>query len=510
MKKLLLSISFVFYSCWFYGQIGSINLTPEISLNLEAVQIEVPLKYSTQFPSNRIIYLPNGFKARLFYTSSIFSKPRFMSFSPKGVLHIADYNTGNVIAMPDYDDDGVADTGIIVANGLGNIHDVKFFNGAMYVTQERKVFKCVDANDDGFFEDITTFIDTIAEGATQPGGGHRTRTIIFDSLNSKIYLSIGSYCNVCRETYRAIIEEYNIDGSGKRIFATGVRNAVGMALHPKSNRLWANNNGSDNQGNGIPPEWVDLVRDGGFYGYPFAHSNQVWFDFNKGNDYMALKPITEADSNLVSSMKEPAGLIQAHSAPMAMQFLNESMPSLLKNGFLMALRGSWNSSIFHGYKIVYMDLSDENDTTVNYVADFCSGFLTDSLNGVRWARPVGLALDGNGNIYVGSDDINRFVIQIYQDKVNDLKDEQYPFRGLKIQPNPATEFINAIFEGGIENENAYLNLLDVTGRVVRSLKLNMGKGLNSRQFNLAGLDNGVYFIELDAAGSKRVVKFTKQ
>lgn len=510
MQKILLFIAFLFYSIWVYGQIGSINLTPEISLNLEAVQIEVPLKYSTQFPSNRIIYLPKGFKARLFYTSNIFSKPRFMSFSPKGVLHIADYNTGNVIAMPDYDRDGVADTGIIVAKGLGNIHDVKFFDGAMYVSQERKIFKCVDGNDDGVFENISIFIDTIAEGATQPGGGHRTRTIVFDSLNSKVYLSIGSYCNVCRETYRAIIEEYNIDGSGKRTYATGIRNAVGMALHPKSNRLWANNNGSDNQGNDIPPEWVDLVRDGGFYGYPFAHSYQVWFDFDKGNDYKALKPITAADSNLVSSMKEPAGLIQAHSAPMAIQFLNEKMPSLYKNGFLMALRGSWNSSIYRGYKIVYMDLSDENDTTVNYVADFCKGFLTDSLNGVRWARPVGLAMDGNGNIYVGSDDINRFVIQIYQDKVNGLKEELYPPFGLKLQPNPATEYINALFDCDAENKSGCLNLMDVSGRVLKSVKFNMSKGFNSRQFSLVGLDNGVYFIELDTASSRRIVKFVKQ
>lgn len=492
-----------------YSQPGIVNMTPEVSFNLQAVQVEVPSQYSGKFPSNRVVYLPSGFKARLFYTSSDLSKPRFMSFSPKGVLHIADYNTGNVIAMPDYDADGVADTGIVVARGLGNVHDVKFFDGAMYVTQERKVFKCVDGDDDGVYEDITTFIDTIAEGATQPGGGHRTRTIVFDSINSKIYLSIGSYCNVCRETYRAIVEEYNIDGSGKRTYATGIRNAVGMAIHPKTNRLWANNNGSDNQGNGIPPEWVDLIRDGGFYGYPFAHSNQVWFDFDKGNDYKALKPITAADSSLVATMVEPAGLFQAHTAPMAIQFLNEKFPTSLSNGFLMALRGSWNSSVYYGYKIVYMDLSDENDTTVNYVADFCTGFLTDSLNGVRWARPVGLAMDERGNIYVGSDDINRFVIQIYQDKTSSLDELFHTFSGLKLQPNPVSERMNVTFESEVEIEHACLNIMDALGRVVKSLKMSVSKGLNASQMYLADLEDGVYFMEIAGAGSKRVEKFVK-
>ncbi len=147
-----------------------------------------------------------------------------------------------IYALPDANHDGIADTAIVVSQGYTNNHDVKFYNGYMYVTESTTVWECTDADDDGIYESKTAFITGI------PGGGnHVTRTIVFDSTNHKMYLSIGSSCNVCRESNRAIIEQYNDDGTGGITYATGTRNAVGMALHPATNRLWANNNGSDMQ-----------------------------------------------------------------------------------------------------------------------------------------------------------------------------------------------------------------------------------------------------------------------
>ncbi|MCS6819262.1 MAG: PQQ-dependent sugar dehydrogenase [Chitinophagales bacterium] len=494
MKKITISLLSVFFIRFVLAQGNPSALTPVANLNLRPVNIEVPSIYAAHFPANKIVYLPDGFKAKVFYASPLLSKPRFISFSPQGVLHVADYNTGKVIALPDLNNDGIADTAITAASGLGNIHDVKFYDGAMYVTQERRVYKCIDANNDGVYENISVFIDTIAEGATQPGGGHRTRTIVFDSLNQKVYLSIGSYCNVCRETYRAIIEQYNIDGSGKRTYATGIRNAVGMALHPVTNRLWANNNGSDNQGDDIPPEWIDLIRDGGFYGYPFAHSHQVWFDFDKGADYKALKPITKADSMLVAKMLPPAALIEAHAAPMAMVFLNQSFSSLYRNGILMALRGSWNSSVYRGYKLIYLDLTDENDTTVNYVANFCTGFLTDSLAGIRWARPVGLALDANGNIYLTSDDLNRFVLLIYHDRSTGSKDNsEEKIFDVKLFPNPLFNTSLSIALHSSLDYSCTLTLRDISSREIFAEEINVRAGKNLFSFDLETLNSGIYF-----------------
>ncbi len=389
-------------------QAGSTYTTPTRDLGLTSQAIEIPSHFR-QFISNQTVNLPAGWKAKVFYAGSLLSKPRFMAWSPDSVLHVADMRARTIIALPDRNHDGVADTAIIAASNV-SAHDVKFYNGAMYAAEERRILRFTDANRDGIYETRSTFIDGIAEGAQQPGGGHTTRTIVFDAARRKMYLSIGSLCNVCREDLRAIIEEWNDDGTGRRTFASGVRNAVGMTLHPRTGKLWATNNGSDWQGNDIPPEWIDVVRDGGFYGYPFAHSYQALFDFNANSDYRALLPITAQDSARVRTMQVPAALITAHSAPMAIEFSNASLPENFRRGAFVALRGSWNRSPLTGYKVIYVDFANDTDTATSSVSDFLTGFLTDPVLGLRWARPVGLETDTRGNLYVGSDDITRFIL----------------------------------------------------------------------------------------------------
>ena len=101
--------------------------------------------------------------------------------------------------------------------------------------------------------------------------------------------------------------------------------------------------------------------------------------------------------------------MQAHSAPMAIEFSNSSFPQKFRNGAFVAYRGSWNRTYATGFKIVYMDFDNEHDTTANYVADFVRGFLTDSVSKSAWGRPVGLETDTRGNLYIGSDDITQFI-----------------------------------------------------------------------------------------------------
>ena len=413
MRKLtpFLAILLSFYC---QGQPGTIQMTPKNDLGLVPQKLSVPEKFWNEIDTTFTVFLPPGYTAKVFYTGGLF-KPRFMSWGPDSVLHIADLSGGKVFALPDTDHDGVADTAITAADNVFG-HDVKFYEGAMYVAEERQVLRLTDDNQDGYYENRTTFIANIGEGAPQPTGGHRTRTIVFDPDKKKVYLSIGSFCNVCRETFRGIIEEYNDDGTGKRTYANGVRNAVGMTLRESTGKLWATSHGSDRQGNDIPPEWIDIVRDGGFYGYPFAHSNQVYFDFNAHAEYQALLPITAQDSVMVNKMVQPGGLVQAHSALMAVTFANSSFRIPYKNGAFVAYRGSWNRSPATGYKVVYLDFTNPGDTTANYVADFLTGFLTDSiLPPQRWARPTGLLTDNRGNLYMSSDDINRFIVIVSPD-----------------------------------------------------------------------------------------------
>ncbi len=395
-------------SCYNPFSKGNPELTPRHDLKLRAQQLAVPDQYKDAVDIEHEVYLPEGFTARIFYAGRL-DKARFMAWSPDSVLYVANKSSGEILALPDRDRNGVADEAIVVAKDLEIPHSLAFYKGAMYVAEERRILRLADNDGDGIFEQRAVFIDGLAAGAQQPGGGHDTRTIVFDAKNKKVFVSIGSSCNACREQERAIIEMYNDDGTGRRLFANGVRNAVGLALHPETGDLWAANNGNDWQGDNIPPEWVDIVRPGGFYGHPFAYyPNRTYFNFDiVVGGYLDIPPITARDSALVQKMVPPAALIQAHSAPMAIEFANSSFPEEFRNGAFIALRGSWNKEGPTGYKVVYMQLSGPRDTTAEYVADFFTGFLTE--DGDVWARPVGLAADSRGNLYMGSDDKEQFI-----------------------------------------------------------------------------------------------------
>jgi glucose/arabinose dehydrogenase len=494
------------------------KMTPHKPFELISRTVQVPQRFSGILPANARVNLPAGFKASVFFAGGQLRKPRFMAWSPDGILHVADLDAQSIFALPDKDGDGIADTLIAVARNVV-AHDIKFYKGALYAAQERSVLRLTDTNKDGFYESRSTFIDQIAEGAQQPGGGHTTRTIMFDSLRGKMYLSIGSLCNVCRsqnpsdrDYQRALIEEWNDDGTGRRTYASGIRNAVG--LHMRGGRLWATNNGSDNQGNDTPPEWIDIVRDAGFYGYPIAHSDGIYFNFasNAPADYRALLPITGQDSALVNSMKQPAALIQAHSAPMAIESAHPAMPATVRNGVFVALRGSWNRNPATGGKVVYLDFDNENDTSANFVSDFLTGFMTDSTRSQNWgwARPVGLATDTKGNLYVGSDALTRFILLISPDNTSGINETlPQPVQDYRIMPFPAASqsMLHTGSKGLIQAD-----LIDMNGREL--CRLWQGNAAPDTYIPLAfgNLAAGMYFVRcksLEGKESQILMPFTK-
>jgi glucose/arabinose dehydrogenase len=494
--KNLLAPVFVLLSGTAYAQ--SATLTPVTDIGMHTVGVSVPAKFAAAFPAGKTLDIQSNYTVSVFYAGGL-AKPRFMAFSPAGVLHVSDMGTGKILALPDADNDGVADTVKEAATGFSGNHDVRFYKGAMYVTETTRIWKCTDTDGDGVYETKVIFISNIGGGET---GGHTTRTVVFDSINARVYVSVGSSCNVCREDHRAIIEQYNDDGTGRRVFASGTRNPVGMSLQPVTNKLWANNNGSDQQGNETPPEWIDIVRDGGFYGHPFAYGSGVWFNFGAHADYTALLPITAVDSAKVGTLKQPAALIRAHSAPMALQFINSKSSTAMRYGFLTALRGSWNTTApnnFRGFKVIYGHLSSDRDTSVDYVADFCTGFLTDTVARVFWGRPVGIAIDDNGRVYISSDETNKFVLVLTPKEITGLNEIQKT--GIKIEniyPNPLkNQFTIALSLPKATTVTA--SLYDVTGREL-ALVMNQEftAGSHSRQINVSTMAAGVYFLKVTA------------
>jgi hypothetical protein len=153
-------------------------------------------------------------------------------------------------------------------------------------------------------------------------------------------------------------------------------------------------------------------------------------------------------------------LIRAHTAPMAVQFLNSSFPSDMQYGMLSALRGSWNAPGSHrGFSVIYLHLKSPTDTVVSYVANFVTGFLTDSVNRVYWGRPVGLAINNQGSVFISSDEGSTFILQLYRDDQAGLKKIEAS-SGLKLFPNPVKNVLHVEAAQPIKQ----LRVVDARGR----------------------------------------------
>ncbi len=489
------------------AQPGKVNMTPkdEYDYTLEKSTLFVPSKFKSLMDTTQQIYLLRGYKASVFYIGAL-TKPRVLEISPNGILHVIDYKSnGSIYALPDKNKDDIADSLIPVVTGV-NAHCFKFYQNDIYVAEETKILKCSDLDRNGFFETKIVLIDSIGLRSNYPGGGHTSRTILIDSNKQKIYVSIGSAANVAREEGRAIIEQYNLDGTGRKIYATGIRNAVGLALEPHYGNIWANNNGSDQQGNDIPPEWISVIEDSGYYGYPFAYGNQVWFNMEAHSNYQSLKPITFIDTLLVNKMKEPGGLIQAHSAPMELEFTNYAYYNAGR-GFFTTLRGSWNRTPATGYKLIFLKKGepDRFKKLTSYI-DFMTGFLTDSINRKFWARPVGLAIQPNKlrspDIYLSSDAVNTFILKLSCETCFEIGLEEALKNEIKTYPNPFNNEIN--FEPKLPN-GAEIQLFNLLG-MAQTFEWDN----DHTRIKVSELPNGIYILQVKTEDGSYVKKMLRE
>lgn len=167
-------------------------------------------------------------------------------------------------------------------------------------------------------------------------------------------------------------------------------------------------------------------------------------------------------------MLPPAALLTAHSALMALEFANPSFPPEFRRGAFVAMRGSWNRQPLTGYKVVYLDFDNDADTIANSATDFLTGFLTDSVRGERWARPVGLASDARGNLYVGSDELTRFILILTPSATTNIREKSQMRGSLQIHPNPHSDNATAEFVL-TESGTVVLTLVDALGNVMATL-----------------------------------------
>ncbi len=332
--------------------------------------------------TERTLLVPSGLQIAVFAAGM--GKARLMAWSPENDLVISEMlpGTGKVIIWPDRDRDGVADEQIVFAQGLRNPHGLAFHDGYLYVAEEQRVVRFRWQGG----RSTTDAPEVIVPGL--PTGGHSTRTIGFGP-DGKLYLAIGSSCNVCieQDERRAAIMQYNADGSGGRVYARGLRNAVGFVWRPGSDELWATNNGRDSLGDDVPPETLNLVRDGADFGWPYCHNGTI-----RDPQY--------ASRGSCDRVTRPAFEMQAHSAPLGLTFVSgNALPATYAGDLLAAFHGSWNRSTPTGYKVIRARFTNGQPT--GQTEDFITGWL--GTNNQPWGRPVDLSIAPDGSLYVSDD-----------------------------------------------------------------------------------------------------------
>ncbi len=357
-------------------------------------------------PAGAELQLPPGFKANVYAEGGDFKRPRWMALAPNGDVFVADHSANTIFILRDTDNDGVAETRFTFATNLNLPFGMAFWKDYFYVANTNAVvrfrYKVGQTKAEGDPEKV----------ADLPGKGYRehwTRNIIFSPDGTKLYATVGSESNVSVEPEpRAAILEFNPDGTGRRLLATGTRNPIGLAFRPGTRDLWAAVQERDRLGDDLVPDFVTGIKDGGFYGWPYSYADQREDPRRKGE-----RP------DLVRKTIVPDVLIQAHSAVLGLVFYEGNMfPEEYRGDAFVALHGSWNRTKRTGYKIIRIRFKDGRP--VGGYDDFLTGWMLDENRAEVWGRPVGLLVLPDGSMLITDDGANK-IWRVSYDRANGTK-----------------------------------------------------------------------------------------
>jgi glucose/arabinose dehydrogenase len=337
-------------------------------------------------PVTSRLAVPDGFRIEVFAEG--LKGARFMALGPDSAIYLTIPKAGKVVALYG-DGEGPADRIETVVEKLNRPHGIAFHDGALWVAEADAVVK-FPGYQGGKAGDPVTVVEDL------PGGGnHWTRTIVFGPDDGMLYVSVGSTCNVCIEddARRAAVTRYRADGSGEERFATGLRNAVGLAWHPGTHELWATHNGRDWLGDDLPPEEiVNIVIQGGDYGWPYCYGDRV------PNPDVEMQNPSRCDATI-----PPVITDTAHSAPLGCAFYTgDEFPEEYHGDLFVAYHGSWNRSEPTGYKVVRVVVEEGKPVEI---LDFVSGFLPPE--GKAIGRPVDVLVDIDGSLVISDDAAGR-------------------------------------------------------------------------------------------------------
>ncbi|MBC7946536.1 MAG: sorbosone dehydrogenase family protein [Chitinophagaceae bacterium] len=344
------------------------------------------------WPANAAPTAPAGFTVTR-YAENLHD-PRWIYVADNGDVFIAESKSGEVILLRDNNKDGVAETKSVYLNKLRRPLGMLVVGSKFYV-----------ANTDGVEEyAYDPKATSISAGSGKkivelPAGGynnHWTRNIITNPQKNKLYISVGSGSNVAEhgmehEARRAGILEVNLDGTGEKIYASGLRNPVGMDWAPGTNMMWTAVNERDGLGDDLVPDYITSVKEGGFYGWPYAYFGKHEDPRRKGE-----RP------DLVAKTIVPDVPTGSHTASLGLTFYTKNVfPAKYQGGVFVGQHGSWNRSTLSGYKVIFVPF--KNGQLAGQPEDFLTGFIADESKSEVYGRPVAVVALADGSLLVSDD-----------------------------------------------------------------------------------------------------------
>jgi glucose/arabinose dehydrogenase len=353
-------------------------------------------------PANAWPQGPPGFKITLYATG--LDNPRLIRTAPNGDLFLAESQSGKIRVFRGVTADGHAAESHVFVTGLRLPFGISFYPIGpdpkwVYVSNTDSVVRFPYQNGDTQAHGQAQLLAELPGGAgILRGRGHWTRDVVFSRDGKRMFVSVGSYSNVddpdthARETRRAAILEFTPEGQFVKIYASGVRNAVGLAINPDTGQLWASVNERDDLGDDLPPDYITHIHEDGFYGWPWYYMGGIQDPRHRGKH-----------PELKDKVIVPDVLLQPHDASLEMTFYDESQFPSEYHGYAFASEhGSWNRRKRTGYEVICVPM--HNGKADGSYEDFLTGFVTP--DGKTWGRPVGVAVAKDGSLFVSDDGSN--------------------------------------------------------------------------------------------------------